>query len=104
MTDFLNDDAAPEVDVATETDDERAARFERDALPYLDQLYAGGAFEGLSEGPDGMKSNLIRSIVMSAREAAQAQLMAENLELRDRIIERKQERARVLDQGGKLKR
>jgi RNA polymerase sigma-70 factor (ECF subfamily) len=41
MTDFLNDDATPEVDVATETDDERAARFERDALPYLDQLYAG---------------------------------------------------------------
>jgi RNA polymerase sigma-70 factor (ECF subfamily) len=41
MTDFLNDDATSEVDVATETDDERAARFERDALPYLDQLYAG---------------------------------------------------------------
>ena len=41
MTDFLNDDATPEVDVATETEDERAARFERDALPYLDQLYAG---------------------------------------------------------------
>jgi RNA polymerase sigma-70 factor (ECF subfamily) len=30
-----------EVDVATETDEERAARFERDALPFLDQLYAG---------------------------------------------------------------
>jgi RNA polymerase sigma-70 factor (ECF subfamily) len=33
------DDAA--VAVATETDEERAARFERDALPYLDQLYGG---------------------------------------------------------------
>ncbi len=32
-------DAADEVDVATETPEERAARFERDALPYLDQLY-----------------------------------------------------------------
>ncbi len=32
-------DAPDEVDVATETPDERAARFERDALPYLDQLY-----------------------------------------------------------------
>jgi RNA polymerase sigma-70 factor (ECF subfamily) len=28
------------VDVATETDAERQARFERDALPYLDQLYS----------------------------------------------------------------
>lgn len=28
------------VDVATETDGERAARFERDAMPYLDQLYS----------------------------------------------------------------
>lgn len=27
------------VDLTTETDAERAARFERDALPYLDQLY-----------------------------------------------------------------
>lgn len=31
--------APDEVDVATETPEERAARFERDALPYLDQLY-----------------------------------------------------------------
>lgn len=35
-------DAAQEagVDLATETDAERAARFERDAMPYLDQLYS----------------------------------------------------------------
>jgi RNA polymerase sigma-70 factor (ECF subfamily) len=32
--------AAEEVDVATETPEARAARFERDALPYLDQLYS----------------------------------------------------------------
>ena len=29
-----------EVDLTTETPEERAARFERDALPYLDQLYS----------------------------------------------------------------
>jgi len=35
------DDINPEpVDVATETPDERAARYERDALPFLDQLYS----------------------------------------------------------------
>ena len=32
--------ADADVDVATETLDQRAARFERDALPYLDQLYS----------------------------------------------------------------
>lgn len=30
----------PAVDLATETDAERSARFERDALPFLDQLYS----------------------------------------------------------------
>jgi RNA polymerase sigma-70 factor, ECF subfamily len=33
-------DDISELDVATETDEERAARFERDALQYLDQLYS----------------------------------------------------------------
>jgi RNA polymerase sigma-70 factor (ECF subfamily) len=30
----------PEVDPAPETDEERSARFEREAMPYLDQLYS----------------------------------------------------------------
>lgn len=39
MTD--TDDLDPEqVDVANETPEDRAARFERDALPFLDQLYS----------------------------------------------------------------
>ncbi len=36
----LRVDDATQVDVASETDEERAARFERDALPFLDQLYS----------------------------------------------------------------
>jgi RNA polymerase sigma-70 factor (ECF subfamily) len=48
MTEYLEttgleglDAAEPaEVDLETETTDERAARFERDALPFLDQLYS----------------------------------------------------------------
>ncbi len=31
-----------QIDVATESEEDRAARFERDALPFLDQLYAAG--------------------------------------------------------------
>ena len=39
---FVDSDEPAEVDVATETDEERAARFERDALPFIDQLYSAG--------------------------------------------------------------
>lgn len=41
---FLQGESDPladaEIDLATETDEQRAARFERDALPFLDQLYS----------------------------------------------------------------
>ena len=40
---------AEEIDVATESADDRAARFERDALPFLDQLY--GAAMRMTRNP-----------------------------------------------------
>ena len=40
MTDSTDSVTVDPVDVGTETADDRAARFERDALPFLDQLYA----------------------------------------------------------------
>ena len=40
MTDETTAPEVEEIDVATETPDERAARFERDAMQYLDQLYS----------------------------------------------------------------
>ncbi len=42
MTDSTDPVDVETIDVATETDEARAARFERDALPFLDQLYAAG--------------------------------------------------------------
>ncbi len=36
----MTDSLSGEVDLATETDAERSLRFEREALPYLDQLYS----------------------------------------------------------------
>jgi len=45
----ISADEAPEVDLAQETDAERAARFERDALPFLDQLY--GAAMRMTRNP-----------------------------------------------------
>jgi RNA polymerase sigma-70 factor (ECF subfamily) len=41
--------AADDVDVATESPEDRAARFERDALPFLDQLY--GAAMRMTRNP-----------------------------------------------------
>ena len=43
------DEGAPEVDVATESETDRVARFERDALPFLDQLY--GAAMRMTRNP-----------------------------------------------------
>ncbi|MBI1376322.1 MAG: sigma-70 family RNA polymerase sigma factor [Frankiales bacterium] len=39
--DTTADDLEPTGDTPVETEEQRAARFERDALPFLDQLYAG---------------------------------------------------------------
>ena len=51
LSDLSADETSPdaEVDLATETDVERAARFERDALPFLDQLY--GAAMRMTRNP-----------------------------------------------------
>jgi RNA polymerase sigma-70 factor (ECF subfamily) len=36
----MSQDSTPDVDPATETPEERSVRFERDAMPFLDQLYS----------------------------------------------------------------
>jgi len=46
---LVDPEEAPEVDVATETIEDRRARFERDALPFLDQLY--GAAMRMTRSP-----------------------------------------------------
>ena len=47
---------------------------------------------------------MLKKIVMDARETAQALMMSENLELRERVIERRQGRANVLQSGGAMPR
>ncbi|WP_396653968.1 sigma-70 family RNA polymerase sigma factor [Microbacterium sp. ARD31] len=49
LEDQLSSPETPAVDPATESDDERSARFERDALPFLDQLY--GAAMRMTRNP-----------------------------------------------------
>ncbi|MDP3967522.1 MAG: sigma-70 family RNA polymerase sigma factor [Nocardioides sp.] len=49
MSPLTQDDAATPVDLATETQEQRSARFESDALPFLDQLY--GAAMRMTRNP-----------------------------------------------------
>jgi RNA polymerase sigma-70 factor (ECF subfamily) len=51
MTESLRDEMSPPAEIAVEdeTSDQRSARFERDALPYLDQLY--GAAMRMTRNP-----------------------------------------------------
>ena len=49
MTESLQDEMSTEISLEDETDAERSARFERDALPFLDQLY--GAAMRMTRNP-----------------------------------------------------
>jgi RNA polymerase sigma-70 factor (ECF subfamily) len=49
MSTLDDDEIAPEISLEDETSDERTARFERDALPFLDQLY--GAAMRMTRNP-----------------------------------------------------
>jgi RNA polymerase sigma-70 factor (ECF subfamily) len=49
IADEFTDEIAEEIDVATESAEDRSARFERDALPFLDQLY--GAAMRMTRNP-----------------------------------------------------
>ena len=57
------DDAV--VAVIAETDEERAARFERDALPYLDQLY--GAAMRMTRNPADADARVLRRVRRAQR-------------------------------------
>lgn len=68
------------------------------AKEYLDQFVANGAFNQMSDGPDGMKAEVVKNIIGSFRKAARAQMLQEFPELRERVFERKSEQAGALAQ------
>jgi hypothetical protein len=62
----------------------------------LDELVRSPGWSSLSDGPDGMKADVIRNVVNQFRAAARAQIVATTPSLRQRILERKTEQAGAL--------
>lgn len=66
------------------------------AKAYLDNLISQKSFEQMSDGPDGMKAQLVKNVISNFRDQARAQMMMRNPELRDRAISIKRENMRSL--------
>ena len=64
----------------------------------LDQLVKTPAFKMMSGGPDGMKATIITRKISDFRSIAQKQMMMEFPQLRERIINKKMEKAGALAQ------
>ena len=54
----------------------------------LEALIKGSAFKAASDGPEGMKSQLVQRVLSQSREVARKQMVATNFELRNRIVAR----------------
>lgn len=66
---------------------------------YLDKLVVSPGFKGLSDGPDGMKAEVIRDVVNNFRTQAKALMIQRNPRLQELIYMRQLEKAQTL-QGG----
>lgn len=66
------------------------------AKAYLDQLVASPSFQRMSDGPDGMKAEVIKDVINTHRRRATLMMMAANPELRERVFRTKKERVNAL--------
>jgi len=66
------------------------------AKEQLDELITAPGFDKLTDGPDGMKAEIIRDVVNGARERAAAMMQQKHPELRERSFAAKQEQMRSL--------
>lgn len=62
----------------------------------LDKVIKSRGFKRLSDGPDGMKAEIIRDLVNTYRDQARAQMLRDDPELRRLSFTRKKERASLL--------
>ena len=66
------------------------------AKAYLDQLVASPSFQRMSDGPDGMKAEVIKDVINTHRRRATLMMMATMPELRERVFRTKKERVNAL--------
>lgn len=62
----------------------------------LDQLVQSASFARMSDGPDGMKAEVIKDVINSHRKRATLLMMAQNSDLRERVYRTKRERVNAL--------
>jgi len=66
------------------------------AKAYLDQLVNSAGFSKMSPGPDGMRAEVIKSVINQFRDQARQEMMMRNPSLRDRAIELQRTNMRTL--------
>lgn len=72
------------------------------AKPLLDDMVEQPSFQQLSDGPDGMKAELIDRVIRASRKQAQAALLRENEDLQRRVLRYGERKRQVLTEGGLL--
>lgn len=72
----------------------------RRAKAQLDQIVNSPGFRAMSDGPEGMKAEIIKRVISQARKAAQSEMIGANTELRNRIFLKKTTRVQSLVGNG----
>lgn len=68
----------------------------RPAKEYLDQLIASPGFKRMSDGPDGMKAEIVKDVINNFRDRAKAVMMQKNPLLRERSFLVEQSKRKLL--------
>lgn len=66
------------------------------AKEQLDKIVGSRMFNEMSDGPDGMKAEIIKSVINSSRKAARGQMINDNIDLRNRVFTGKIEKQNKL--------
>lgn len=66
------------------------------AKEYLDQLVASPSFKQMSDGPEGMKAEIIKNVINNFRDQARQEMLMRDPNLRDRAVFNQRENMRSL--------
>lgn len=72
----------------------------RPAKEALDEMVKSQGFKAMSDGPDGMKAQIVNNIINSYREAAKAQMIAADPDLREKTFIRQMNKSKTLTGQG----